>query len=71
MVCRVFKMNTLLTFVAVEVAGNVDAFASHHHHFVSFKSKKEQFSIQNPQKIISNCQHPVSDGSACKFFHGR
>lgn len=26
---------TLLTLVAVEVAGDVDAFASYHHHFVS------------------------------------
>lgn len=31
----------LLTLVTVEVAGDVDAFASHHHNFVSYKEKQK------------------------------
>lgn len=31
---------TLLTLIAVEVAGDVDALASHHHHLVSYNIKK-------------------------------
>lgn len=48
---KAMDTHVLLTLVTVEVAGDVDAFASHHHNFVSYKEKRKHEGVAKSYRV--------------------